>query len=138
MLTLTEILLCPRRCLLNVVGNSLKFTRAGTVKITLRDAGLIPSAPPLRYSPPLGEEVERRLITFTVADTGIGMTDDFVRDRKYLTPFIQADPFVYVPSRLFVPQARDGLCSLRSPYLSSGAGLGLSSKILFRPSPAGL
>lgn len=92
--TLTAILLCLRRCLLNVVGNSLKFTRAGTVKITLRDAGLIPSAPPLRYSPPLEEEVERRLITFTVADTGIGMTDDFVRDRKYLTPFVQADPFV--------------------------------------------
>ena len=92
--TPTAIVLCLRRCLLNVVGNSLKFTRAGTVRITLRDAGLIPSAPPLRYSPPLEEEVERRLITFTVADTGIGMTDDFVRDRKYLTPFVQADPFV--------------------------------------------
>ncbi|GAA5991943.1 hypothetical protein JCM10908_002281 [Rhodotorula pacifica] len=91
-----------KRCLLNVVGNSLKFTHAGSVKITLRDAGVIPSAPPLRYSPPLEEEVERRLVTFTITDSGIGMTDDFVRDRKYLTPFVQADPFV------------------------SGAGLGLS------------
>ncbi|GAA5870966.1 hypothetical protein JCM3774_003491 [Rhodotorula dairenensis] len=91
-----------KRCLLNIVGNSLKFTRAGSVKITVRDAGLIPSVHRLKYSPPLEEEVERRLVTFTVTDTGIGMSDDFVKDRKYLTPFVQADPFV------------------------SGAGLGLS------------
>lgn len=84
----------PVSCLLNVVGNSLKFTHAGSVKITLRDAGIIPIGQRLKYSPPLEEEVERRLVTFTVTDTGIGMSDDFVKNRKYLTPFVQADPFV--------------------------------------------
>lgn len=89
----------PCRVLLNLVGNALKFTHEGEVKISLKEVGILPSAPP---TSPDSHQYERRLVSITVRDTGIGMDDDFIRDRKYLVPFIQADPF------------------------SSGAGLGLS------------
>lgn len=82
------------RCLLNIVGNSLKFTRSGKVEVALHDAGPIVRAQPHSYSPPLNDAVEKHLIVFTVTDTGIGMSEEFLRDRKYLTPFVQADPFV--------------------------------------------
>ncbi|GAA6058264.1 hypothetical protein JCM3770_004330 [Rhodotorula araucariae] len=88
-----------KRVLLNLVGNALKFTRRGEVKISLREIGVLPSS--ARPSPD-ADPIERRLVSITVRDTGIGMSDEFIRDGSYLTPFLQADPFV------------------------SGAGLGLS------------
>ncbi|BGP39437.1 hypothetical protein JCM10450v2_003390 [Rhodotorula kratochvilovae] len=88
-----------KRVLLNLVGNALKFTREGEVKISLREIGVLPSSP--QFSPDTAV-LDRRLVSITVRDTGIGMSDEFIRDGSYLTPFLQADPFV------------------------SGAGLGLS------------
>ncbi|GAA5926102.1 hypothetical protein JCM3775_005204 [Rhodotorula graminis] len=89
-----------KRVLLNLVGNALKFTVAGEVKISLKEVGILPAPAP--STPGALLPLERRLVSITVRDTGIGMSDDFIRARRYLIPFIQADPF------------------------SSGAGLGLS------------
>ncbi|GAA5994661.1 hybrid sensor histidine kinase/response regulator [Rhodotorula paludigena] len=88
-----------KRVLLNLVGNALKFTHRGEIKISLREVGVLANVPAEANQ---GVETERRIVAITVRDTGIGMSEDFIRNSSYLTPFLQADPFV------------------------SGAGLGLS------------
>ncbi|GAA6057133.1 hypothetical protein NBRC10513_004371 [Rhodotorula toruloides] len=83
-----------KRVLFNIVGNALKFTRKGEVKIILQDLGAVssPSSPTTTSNnePP----TERHLVMLSVSDTGIGMADDFMRNASYLLPFRQADPFV--------------------------------------------
>ncbi|BGP24117.1 sensor histidine kinase/response regulator [Rhodotorula toruloides] len=80
-----------KRVLFNVVGNALKFTRKGEVKIVLQDLGAIPPSSLITND---DIRTERRLAMLSVRDTGIGMSDDFVRSASYLLPFRQADPFV--------------------------------------------
>jgi len=63
-----------RQILINLVGNAIKFTEAGSVTITSR----------LTRS---GESGAR--LQFDVADTGIGMTADQIK--RIFTPFTQAD-----------------------------------------------
>ena len=71
--TLHADLVKTRQILLNLLGNSAKFTRDGTITL----------------------DVERRLdgeatyIVFVVTDTGVGMTDE--QQRKIFEPFTQAD-----------------------------------------------
>lgn len=81
--------------LLNLVGNALKFTHRGEIKISLREVGVLANAPAEANQ---GVETERRVVAITVRDTGIGMSEDFIRNSSYLTPFLQADPFVCVTS----------------------------------------
>ncbi|BGP31509.1 hypothetical protein JCM10296v2_003274 [Rhodotorula toruloides] len=81
-----------KRVLFNIVGNALKFTRKGEIRIALQDLDAVPSSSsPIPTDAP---RTERRLILLEVRDTGIGMSDDFVRNASYLLPFRQADPFV--------------------------------------------
>ncbi len=62
-----------RQVLLNLIGNSLKFTERGSVNVTLT-------------SQPEGEQV---LLHFAVRDTGIGIPED--RRESVFEPFRQAD-----------------------------------------------
>ncbi len=61
-----------RQCLLNVLSNSAKFTRGGSVRLSVRDD----------HGPAEG-------VVFEVADTGIGMSEDHLA--RLFTPFEQAD-----------------------------------------------
>ncbi|MFI4896998.1 MAG: PAS domain-containing protein [Phycisphaerales bacterium JB059] len=63
-----------RQILVNLVGNAVKFTSAGTVRITLSCAAKAPEAPRLR---------------FEVRDSGIGMTPETL-DRIF-QPFAQGE-----------------------------------------------
>ncbi len=65
-----------RQVLINVVGNAVKFTERGEVRLTIR------------Y--PLDEAGRRNLLTFTVSDTGCGIAPE--AQSKLFTPFMQVDP----------------------------------------------
>ena len=75
-----------QQVLTNLVGNAVKFTRTGSVRVTV---DLVPPAPRE------GDAVERRStprsarVAFRVIDTGIGVTDE-QRERLF-RPFSQAD-----------------------------------------------
>ena len=99
-----------KRVLLNVLGNALKFTTAGEVKVTLREVATSREE----------RERGRRMVTFEVADTGIGMSNDFLRNGKAFLPFVQEDAFALVVPFLFALIAVADVC------YSNGTGLGLS------------
>jgi signal transduction histidine kinase len=69
-----------RRILMNLIGNSLKFTEAGWIKISLRssDIMLTPSQP------------QQSLIAIAVSDSGRGMSQEFLHNHMF-TPFVQED-----------------------------------------------
>lgn len=68
------------RIILNLVGNSLKYTERGRVTVRLESR-------PLR-SPVSEEDVE---VVLTVQDTGKGMSEDFLSESVF-SPFVQEDP----------------------------------------------
>ncbi len=63
-----------RQILLNLVGNAVKFTPAGTIRLSVED---------------LGGSVETRVLRFVVADTGIGIAPE--RHEAVFEPFTQSD-----------------------------------------------
>ncbi|MSP58934.1 MAG: response regulator [Myxococcales bacterium] len=63
-----------RQILMNLVGNAIKFTDSGSVRVTARLDGSDPKRP---------------RITFAVADTGVGMTRE--QFERLFRPFTQAD-----------------------------------------------
>ncbi|GAA6005291.1 hypothetical protein JCM10207_002928 [Rhodosporidiobolus poonsookiae] len=69
-----------KRVMLNLVGNSLKFTSTGSITIRLQDV-----------SEPSSSSSHRN-IRFDVVDTGRGMSQEFVREHLF-TPFRQEDSF---------------------------------------------
>ncbi|HNQ23109.1 MAG TPA: PocR ligand-binding domain-containing protein [Phycisphaerae bacterium] len=62
-----------RQILINVIGNAIKFTEAGEVRLTVS----------------LREDPTRPVLQFDVVDTGVGMTQE--QARKLFQPFTQAD-----------------------------------------------
>ncbi|KAK6001607.1 hypothetical protein QM012_002938 [Aureobasidium pullulans] len=68
------------RIVLNLVGNSLKYTERGSVTIRLESRPL--------PSPLSEEDVE---VVLTVTDTGKGMSEDFL-SQSVFSPFVQEDP----------------------------------------------
>ncbi len=66
-----------RQILINLLGNAVKFTAAGTVTLTVRDA-----------TPP-DSDPARRVLRFAVTDTGIGLTEEQIQ--RLFRPFEQAD-----------------------------------------------
>ena len=63
-----------RQCLLNLVGNAIKFTQTGEVVLEVCS---------------LGQQDGRSLVHFEVRDTGIGIAPDAIN--KLFQPFTQAD-----------------------------------------------
>ncbi|GAA5866559.1 hypothetical protein JCM8547_005459 [Rhodosporidiobolus lusitaniae] len=74
-----------KRILLNLVGNALKFTEKGEVKLSMREVGVVPSS---RSK----EGRTRRLVSISVKDTGIGMAPEFLKSGAFVA-FRQANPF---------------------------------------------
>jgi signal transduction histidine kinase len=72
-----------RRILLNLTGNSLKYTEKGWVKISLTAEDLGGDVEPV------GESA----VTLTVSDSGKGISKDFLKN-KLFTPFSQEDPML--------------------------------------------
>lgn len=64
-----------RRIVMNLVGNSFKYTETGSIRVKLSlENG--------------GDDLEDGIITISVSDTGRGMSTDFMR-RKLFVPFSQ-------------------------------------------------
>lgn len=61
-----------RQVLLNLLGNAFKFTMRGDIRLRLSRS-----------------DVDKHLLTFTISDTGIGITEAQIED--LFTPFQQAD-----------------------------------------------
>ncbi len=89
-----------RRLIMNLLGNALKYTSHGYVKISLNstDADV---APTTGVSATASDNLPRSTISLIVQDTGRGISPEFLR------------------SKLFMPFAQEN-------SLSSGTGLGLS------------
>ncbi|KAH8600571.1 hypothetical protein B0O99DRAFT_649305 [Bisporella sp. PMI_857] len=85
-----------RRVIMNLLGNALKYTSHGYVRVTLEVAEIDDL-----QTPGTGDAVPRSMVTLSVIDTGKGISSDFLRS-KLFTPFAQENS------------------------LSSGTGLGLS------------
>ncbi|KAJ4381613.1 hypothetical protein N0V86_002977 [Didymella sp. IMI 355093] len=78
-----------RRVIMNLFGNALKYTEAGYIKVKLQ---VMPKSSPTE---------EYREFRFTVTDSGVGMSEDYIHNRLFHS-FAQENP------------------------LSQGTGLGLS------------
>lgn len=89
-----------RRLIMNLLGNALKYTSHGYVRIKL-DATDMEDLPTTTGTQGSGDSIPRSSVVLTVTDTGKGISTDFLR------------------SKLFMPFAQEN-------SLSSGTGLGLS------------
>ena len=69
-----------QRILMNLVGNSLKYTKSGHIIVKIE------GQTEMQHQP--GGEKRFSQVTITVSDTGIGMSKDFLR-YKLFTPFSQ-------------------------------------------------
>ncbi|KAF8525817.1 Fph type histidine kinase [Hysterangium stoloniferum] len=69
-----------RRCLMNLLGNALKFTAEGYVHVTLRQLPTNPNAPEDYIKLELG-----------VLDSGKGISEDFLKNQLF-QPFSQENP----------------------------------------------
>ncbi|KAF2205061.1 hypothetical protein GQ43DRAFT_460273 [Delitschia confertaspora ATCC 74209] len=87
-----------RRIALNVIGNAVKYTAHGSVKVSLRTTDLKAE----KGGPRSGSEHPTRLVIFACKDTGRGMGKTFVENH------------------LFIPFSQEASVS------SSGVGLGMS------------
>jgi CheY-like chemotaxis protein len=74
-----------RRIAVNLIGNALKYTKSGSVVVTLSAARLVED--PQRISNDLSSG---RTLTFAVRDTGKGMSKEFMDNQLFL-PFTQED-----------------------------------------------
>lgn len=76
-----------RRVVMNLFGNSLKFTSAGSITVSLRQ----------QQQPPAGHDGtpaddDDAIVVLTVSDTGRGINESYLRDHLF-TPFSQEDNF---------------------------------------------
>jgi signal transduction histidine kinase len=70
-----------RRVLMNLVGNALKYTDAGWVKISLQSKDIKPTSP----------QSQQSIIAITVSDSGRGISQEFLHSHLF-TPFSQENP----------------------------------------------
>lgn len=70
-----------RRVIMNILGNALKFTTSGYVKVSLSASKNLP-----------GLNAKDTQVTLTISDTGRGMSNDFIVNRLF-NAFQQEDSF---------------------------------------------
>ncbi|KAB5522166.1 hsp90-like protein [Coniochaeta sp. 2T2.1] len=99
-----------RRIIMNLFGNSLKFTKAGFIRVHLRQESLGPD----KLAPGFGR------ILLTVTDTGKGISEDYLRNQLF-TPFAQEDQFA--------PGTGLGLSLVRQVVLGLGGEIQVESKL---------
>ncbi|KAF2997074.1 hypothetical protein E8E13_002486 [Curvularia kusanoi] len=75
-----------RRIAVNLIGNALKYTKSGSIVVTLSADRMIKDGH--RVSNDL---TSGRTLTLTIEDTGRGMSKDFM-DNQLFVPFSQEDP----------------------------------------------
>ncbi|KAF2627452.1 hypothetical protein BU25DRAFT_458778 [Macroventuria anomochaeta] len=74
-----------RRIAVNLIGNALKYTKSGSVIVTLSASKVVED--PLRCS---NDITSGRTLTLTIQDTGKGMSKEFMDNQLFL-PFTQED-----------------------------------------------
>lgn len=89
-----------KQVMLNVIGNAIKFSTKGTVKVSV-EVNVLENATP--------KSLAKDRMRITVVDNGVGMTE--AQAAKLFQPFVQADP------------------STRRRFGGSGLGLAISRQI---------
>lgn len=102
-----------RRIIMNLFGNSLKFTKAGFIRVHLR-----------QETPPNGSDKRTTAgfgkILLTVSDSGKGISQEYLRNHLY-TPFAQEDHFA--------PGTGLGLSLVRQVVTALGGEIHVNSQI---------
>lgn len=98
-----------RRVVMNIFGNSLKFTQKGFVWITLRQIEL-----------QARDGVQRTKVVVTISDSGRGITEDFLRNDLF-KPFTQEDRLV--------PGTGLGMSLVHSISRTLGGSLAITSQL---------
>lgn len=118
-----------RRIIMNIFGNSMKYTERGRVSLRLESVQADEAQSSRKES--------EQLVLLTVSDTGKGISEDFLRARLY-TPFAQEDTLA-VGTGLGLAIVRSIVKSLEGHIsIKSHAGEGTVVKVslpLTRPSP---
>lgn len=103
-----------RRIVMNLFGNSLKFTKSGFISVHLRQEK---STGPLREGDS-GAGVSK--VVLTVSDSGKGISEDYLRNHLF-TPFAQEDHFA--------PGTGLGLSLVRQVVTSMGGKINVDSAV---------
>ena len=116
-----------RQVLFNLVGNAIKFTEEGSIRLRVRPVELdeLPSAIEERLGEPMNAYLagyETEYVQFEVEDTGIGIAED--RQEKIFESFTQADPST---TRKYGGTGL-GLAICRNITEAMGGGIWLQSK----------
>ncbi|KAK3316752.1 hsp90-like protein [Apodospora peruviana] len=110
-----------RRIMLNLFGNSLKFTRSGFIRITLRQEES--DSDDRRRRAKLcaaSADQEPTKVILTVSDTGKGISQDYLRHHLF-TPFSQEDQFA--------PGTGLGLSLVRQMVVTLGGNIDVVSQV---------
>lgn len=98
-----------RRVVMNIFGNSLKFTQHGFVWISLRQADLQPR-----------DGVQRSKVVIAISDSGKGIAEDFLRNDLF-KPFTQEDRLA--------PGTGLGMSLVHNISRSFGGSLSITSQV---------
>lgn len=98
-----------RRIVMNIFGNSLKFTQHGFVWISLRQTDLQPR-----------DGVQRSKVVIAISDSGKGIAEDFLRNDLF-KPFTQEDRLA--------PGTGLGMSLVRNISRSFGGSLAITSQL---------
>ncbi|OIW22598.1 hypothetical protein CONLIGDRAFT_587216, partial [Coniochaeta ligniaria NRRL 30616] len=101
-----------RRIIMNLFGNSLKFTKAGFIRVSLSQES--PSEGPDKQISGFGK------IVLNVSDSGKGISEEYLRNQLY-TPFAQEDHFA--------PGTGLGLSLVRQVVTALGGEIHVTSQV---------
>jgi signal transduction histidine kinase/CheY-like chemotaxis protein len=107
-----------RRVIMNVFGNAIKYTDYGMIRVSLKSE-------PLPYSDPDGPDLGS-MVTFTISDTGKGISPDFLRSKLY-TPFAQENSLA--PGTGLGLSIVRGIVTMLGGTISFRSEIGLGSEV---------